>query len=144
MFQYISKDWKLYRFLFPWEQNSGSAVKNPPSVQEMRVWYLGQEDPLKEGAATHSSILAWKIPWTEEPDQLQITGSQRIRHNGSDWACANRIELNWKSKNNNFRKWPNIWLLNNMILYIPWIKEEIKVKLGRKWNQTIPEFVRYD
>ena len=42
---------------------------------------LGQEDPLEEGMATHSSILAWRIPWTEECDGLQSIGSQRVRHN---------------------------------------------------------------
>ena len=49
---------------------SGSEVKNPPAVkemQEMMVWSLGWEDPLEEEMATHSSILAWEIPWTEEP-----------------------------------------------------------------------------
>ena len=58
----------------------GSAVKNPPAVQEMWVQSLGQEDPLEEGVATHSSLLAWRIPWTEEPDGLQSMGSQRVRH----------------------------------------------------------------
>ena len=42
---------------------------------------LGQEDPLEEGMTAHSSILAWRIPWTEEPDRLQSMGSQRVRHN---------------------------------------------------------------
>ena len=46
----------------------------------MWVWFLGQEDPLEEGMATHSSILAWEIPWTEEPGRLQSIGSQRVRH----------------------------------------------------------------
>ena len=45
---------------------SDSAVKNPPAMQETQVQPLGQEDPLEEGMATHSSILAWRIPWTEE------------------------------------------------------------------------------
>ena len=61
----------------------GSAVKNPPAVQkvqEMWVQSLGREDPLEEGMVTHSSILAWRIPWTEEPGRLQSTGSQRVRH----------------------------------------------------------------
>ena len=44
-----------------------SAVKNPPAVQETWVWSLGWEDPLEQGMATHSSILAWTVPWTEEP-----------------------------------------------------------------------------
>ena len=47
----------------------------------MWVQYLGQEDPLEEGMATHSSILAWRIPWTEEPGCLQSMGSKKVRHN---------------------------------------------------------------
>ena len=57
-------------------------VKNPPANQEMpemRVQSLGQEDPLEPEMATHSSILAWEIPWTEEPGELQSTRSQRVR-----------------------------------------------------------------
>ena len=54
----------------------GSAVKNPPAMQETRVLSLGQEDPLEKEIATHSSILAWEIPWTEEPGRLQSMGSQ--------------------------------------------------------------------
>ena len=49
-------------------------------MQEMRVGSLGGEDPLEESMATHSSILTWRIPWTEEPGRLQSTGLQRIRH----------------------------------------------------------------
>ena len=51
-------------------------VKNLPAMQETWVRSLGQEDPLEEGMATHTSILAWKIPWTEEPGGLQSMGSQ--------------------------------------------------------------------
>ena len=50
-------------------------------MQETQVRSLGQEDPLEEEVATHPSILAWKIPWTEEPDGLQSMGLQGIRHN---------------------------------------------------------------
>ena len=56
------------------------TVKNLPARQETWVGFLGQEDPLKEGMATHSSILAWRIPWTEEPGGLQSMGSQTVRH----------------------------------------------------------------
>ena len=49
-------------------------------TQEMRVWSLGQEGPLEEELATHSSIVAWKIPWTEEPGKIQSMGSQRVGH----------------------------------------------------------------
>ena len=56
-------------------------VKNLPAMQETRVQSLGQEDPLEEEMATHSSVLAWEIPWTEEPGGLQPMGSQRVSHN---------------------------------------------------------------
>ena len=59
----------------------GSMVKNLPDKQETWVRSLGWEDPLEEEMATHSSILAWEIPWKEEPGGLQSTGSQRVRHN---------------------------------------------------------------
>ena len=49
-------------------------------IQEMRVQSLDWEDPLKKGMATHSSILAWEIPWTEGPGELQSIGSQRVEH----------------------------------------------------------------
>ena len=56
-------------------------VKKPPAMQEMQetqVQSLGREDSLQEGIAVHSSILAWRIPWTEEPGRVQSTGSQRV------------------------------------------------------------------
>ena len=56
-------------------------VKNLPAMQETQVQSLGQEDPLEEEMAIHSSILAWRIPWTEEPGRLQSMGSQRAGHN---------------------------------------------------------------
>ena len=55
-------------------------VKNLPAMQETWVRFLGQEDPLEKGMATHSSILAWEIPQTEEPSGLQSTESQRVRY----------------------------------------------------------------
>ena len=58
-------------------------VKNPPAMQKTWVRSLGHEDPLEEDTATHSSILAWRIPWTEKPGRLQSVGSQRVGH---DWA----------------------------------------------------------
>ena len=73
---------------------SGSVVKNLPAMQEMQeiqVWSLGQEDPLEEGKATHSSILAWRIPWTEKSGGQQSIESQR--DNWSDWACMHALNL---------------------------------------------------
>ena len=72
--------------LFP----SCSAVKNLPARQETRTQSLGQEDPLEEVMATHSSILAWKIPWTEEPGGLQSVGPHRVRH---DWVTKKQNKL---------------------------------------------------
>ena len=58
----------------------GLGVKNPPAVQETQVQSLGIKDPLEKEMATHSSILAWEMPWTEEPGGLQSMGSQRVGH----------------------------------------------------------------
>ena len=55
-------------------------VKNLPTMQETQVRSLDQEESLEKGLATHSSVLAWKIPWTEEPGRLQSMGSQRVGH----------------------------------------------------------------
>ena len=55
-------------------------IKDPPAMREAWVRFLGWEDPLEKGMATHSSILAWRIPRTEEPDELQSIGSQKIGH----------------------------------------------------------------
>ena len=63
-----------------WVSLVAQMVKNPPAMQETRVQSLGQTDPLEKRMATHSSILAWRIPWTEEPGGLQSMWSQRVRH----------------------------------------------------------------
>ena len=55
-------------------------VKNLPAMQKTRIQSLGGEDPLEKGMATHSSIIAWRIPWTEEPGGLLCMGSQRVGH----------------------------------------------------------------
>ena len=60
--------------------------KNLPAMQETDVWSLGGEDALQKGMATHSSILAWRIPWTEGPGGLQSMGLQRVGHDWSDLA----------------------------------------------------------
>ena len=66
--------------LFIWASLVAQWVKSPPAMQETQetqVRSLGWEDPLQKGTATHSNILAWKIPWTEEPGRLQSTALQR-------------------------------------------------------------------
>ena len=57
------------------------TIKNLPEMRETWVQFLRLEDPLEKGMATHSSILAWRIPWTEEPGRLGSLGSQRVGHN---------------------------------------------------------------
>ena len=61
----------------------GLMVKNLPAKQEMWLQSLGQEGPLEKERAIHSSVLAWEIPWTEEPSSLQPMGSQRLRHDSN-------------------------------------------------------------
>ena len=67
-------------------------VKHLLTMQETQVQSLGGEDPLEKEMATHSSILAWKIPWTEEPGGLQSMGSQRVRH---CWVTSLSLSLGW-------------------------------------------------
>ena len=68
-------------------------VKNLPAIQETWVLSLGQEDPLEEGMATHSSIFAWRISWTEEPGRLQFMGSERVGH---DWSMNTSLQVDEK------------------------------------------------
>ena len=63
-----------------WASLVAQMVKHLPTMQETWVQSLGQEDPLEKGMATHSSILAWRIPWTEEPGGQQYMGLQRVGH----------------------------------------------------------------
>ena len=68
------------------------TVKSLPAVHETWVQSLSREDPLEKEMATHSSILAWKTPWMEEPSRLQPMGSQRVRH---DWATSLFFLIRW-------------------------------------------------
>ena len=69
--------------LTPWKVSSAlvaQTVKRLPAMRETRVRFLGREDPIEKEMAIHSGTLAWKIPWTEEPDRLLAMGSQRVGH----------------------------------------------------------------
>ena len=68
-----------YIYMLPWWLRGNESAHN---VGNLGTWVgsLSQEDPLEKGMATHSSVLAWRIPWTEEPGGLQSVGSQRVRH----------------------------------------------------------------
>ena len=79
-----------YALQYPWASLVAQVVKNPPAIQETWIQSLGWEDPLEEVMATHSLILAWRIPRTEEPGRLQFMGSQKVRH---DWATKHNTEI---------------------------------------------------
>ena len=86
-----NKDWGFVRNMQnSWEGFPGGASGKEPTCPfrrlEMRVWSLGREDLLEKELAIHSSILAWRTPWTEEAGGLQSLGSQRVRHVWSAWA----------------------------------------------------------
>ena len=63
-----------------WASLVAQRLKRLPPMRETQVQFLGREDPLEKGMETHSSILAWRIPWTEKSGRLQSTGSQRVEH----------------------------------------------------------------
>ena len=69
-----------YKRIHPHRKMESQMVKHLPAMQETWVRFLGREDPLEKEMAIHSSTVAWKIPWTEEPDRLQSMGSQRVGH----------------------------------------------------------------
>ena len=72
----------------PWASLVAQTIKNLPAVLETWVQSLGWEDPLGKGTATHSSILAWRVPWTEKSGEPQSMGSQRVRHNWATFTLA--------------------------------------------------------
>ena len=86
--------------------SGASVVKNPPAMQEMQVNFLGREDPLEKEMATHFSILAWEIPWTEEPGGLQSKGSQK--------SCTNVVTKQQPNMKKNTCTWYD--LLNTTII----------------------------
>ena len=70
----------IYIYIYIWTSLVAQTIRRLPTMRETRFQSLGGEDPLEKEMATHSSILAWKTPWTEEPGRLQSMGSQRVGH----------------------------------------------------------------
>ena len=99
-----------------WASLEVQMVKNLPAMQETWVQSLGQEEPLEKGMATHSSILAWKIPWMEEPGRLQSMGLQRVGH---DWTTS--LSTSWNSPSTSSSNW-------NLVI---------------SWEQSIPGRLSY-
>ena len=88
-------------------------IKNSPAMQETLVWFLGQEDPLENWKGTHSSILAWRIPWTEEPGRLQPMWLQRV---GQDWEACTFTFLNCAVYT---KKWGKAWKASPVTQWLP-------------------------
>ena len=83
----VARGWGKQWGVIEWCGFPGDSDRNESArIWETQVWCLGQEDPLEKEMATHSSILAWRVSWTEEPGRLQSIGSQRVGHNQSDLA----------------------------------------------------------
>ena len=104
-------------------------VKNLPAMWESRVWSLGWEDLLEKVVATHSNILAWRIPWTVEPGELQSMGWQRVRHH---WATNTHTQAHWRWVSNTLATWCKElthWKR-------PWCWERLRAGEGddRGWN----------
>ena len=91
-----------------WASLVAQRVKYLPAMRETWVWSLGWEDPLEKGMAIHSSILPWRIPWTEEPCRIQFMGSQKVRHN-------------WATKHNTA-----VWLSFSQPCYLIYLESQFK------------------
>ena len=106
-------------------------VKNLPAVQKTHVQYLDQEDPMEEGPATHSSILASRIPWTEEPGRLQSMGPQRVGH---DWATNTHTHTHTHNLVTEMMK-SSVPLSGMFELGSTWLGSELDMK--RDWSEWI-------
>ena len=103
--------WKLGKYLTNRAFLVAQMVKNLPAMQKTQAWSLGWENPLEKGMATHSSILAWRIPWTEEPGGLQF---MRLQRGGHDWgtntftlrrASSHQMEIQLRGLEGAVRDW---------------------------------------
>ena len=91
-----SQTWQLLNWTELRASLVAQMVRNPPTTLETWVWSLCWEDPLEKGMATHSSILAWRIPWTEGPGRLQSMGSQGVGHDWVTFTFTSRlISTSW-------------------------------------------------
>ena len=121
-----------YPLQYSWASLVAETVKNPPAMWKTWVQSLGWEDPLEEGLATHSSILAWRIPWTEGPGGLQSVQSQNVRH---DWVTKHST-AHTKHRG---RGSSDFWGHWNTILYKGGIIVKSKMRPRRQHNCCLPK-----
>ena len=115
------------------------TVKNLPAMQEIWVWPLGQENPLEKETATHSSVPAWKIPWTEEPGGLQSMGLQRTEHN---WA-TNTHNPHYRECNLVQPLWKTVWrFLKKLKIELPYPAIALLHKYPEKMKLPIQKNTR--
>ena len=96
----------------------GWVIKNPPAVQEFWVWSLGPEDSLEKEMVTYSSILAWRIPWTEEPGRLQFMGSQRVEYDWRTYITTSCLK-HFSTLQLAVAKWPSssLWNVSRHVIW---------------------------
>ena len=127
-------------------------VKNPPAMQVTSVWSQDLEDPLEKGMAPHSSILAWRIPWTEEPGGLQSMGSHRVRINWLTlslriWKiqqrwCLNLLKSNLDAEKHHLKCYINFHHTHIIQKYFPLIKIFSSCLMGKNeisWKRSSRE-----
>ena len=125
---YTNEIKSLYSLI--WASPVAQMVKSPPAMQETQVQSLGQEDPLEKVIVTHASVLAWRIPWIEEPGGLQSMGSQRVRH---DWAteALSKKPSNCGRSLAGQTKLPAIIPLSTLhLMVVPWLNETFYDLIG--------------
>ena len=118
-----------------WASLVAQMVKYLPAMWETRIRFLGREDPLEKEMAIHSSTLAWKIPWMEEPDRLQSMGSQRVGH---DWATSLlhfKTLLEWAAIcYSQGSSWPRDW---TCVFCVSCISKWVLYQLSHQWSSDI-------
>ena len=119
-------------YIFTCLYGLGSDGKESPAMWETQVPFLGQEDPLEKGMATHSSILAWRIPRTEEPGRLQSMRSQRVRY---DWATNTVYKMFFSEKHSATTEKQNRVKREKTVIIL-------RVCLGSRYDQVVSSIRR--
>ena len=115
-------------------------VKNPPAVQETQVWSLGQEDPLQKEMATHSSTLAWRVPWMEEPGRLLFMGWQRVGQDLTTKQQQQRKIVTLELANGKIVKSGNLYNRIQVVLKLWVLRAALGARLGFNLDLILDPF----